>query len=88
MQFTVVFASILSLASAAAIAESSPAKVSGPAAGKLVPHHPSGVCGPLQTPLCCQLDIDGVVNLNCENGKNRTFIPSSPLLHHHSWVHI
>ncbi|EOA91864.1 hypothetical protein ACJQWK_03031 [Exserohilum turcicum] len=25
------------------------------------------VCGPLSTPLCCQTDILGVANLNCEN---------------------
>ncbi|KAF2739656.1 hypothetical protein EJ04DRAFT_519318 [Polyplosphaeria fusca] len=69
MQFSIVLASILSLASAAAISELKPVKVSGPAAGKLVPRHPKfgDVCGPLQTPLCCQLDVDGVANLNCEN---------------------
>ncbi|KAI8935259.1 hypothetical protein NX059_007848 [Plenodomus lindquistii] len=27
----------------------------------------SGVCGPLATPSCCQLDLLGVANLNCEN---------------------
>ncbi|KAF2849918.1 hypothetical protein T440DRAFT_362927, partial [Plenodomus tracheiphilus IPT5] len=27
----------------------------------------SGVCGALATPLCCQLDVLGVANLNCEN---------------------
>jgi hypothetical protein len=28
----------------------------------------TGVCGPLSTPLCCQLDVEGVANSNCENG--------------------
>jgi hypothetical protein len=28
----------------------------------------SGVCGPLQTPLCCQIDVLGVIDLTCENG--------------------
>ncbi|KAF2690064.1 hypothetical protein K458DRAFT_328192, partial [Lentithecium fluviatile CBS 122367] len=27
----------------------------------------SDVCGALQTPLCCQLDVLGVANLNCAN---------------------
>jgi hypothetical protein len=56
MQFTVVFATLLSLTSAAAV----PAK--------LVMRE-SGVCGALSSPLCCQLDVLGVANLNCENGK-------------------
>jgi hypothetical protein len=30
----------------------------------------SGICGPLSTPLCCQLDVEGVANLNCENGTS------------------
>ncbi|KAF2247939.1 hypothetical protein BU26DRAFT_565362 [Trematosphaeria pertusa] len=65
MQFTLALTSLLSLTSAVAIMERSPAKLSGRSAGKLVAR--AGVCGPLQTPLCCQLDVDGVANLNCEN---------------------
>ena len=52
---------LLSLASAAAISAGSPA------VGKLVARQGS-VCGTLATPVCCQLDVLGVANLNCENG--------------------
>ncbi|KAF2116292.1 fungal hydrophobin-domain-containing protein [Lophiotrema nucula] len=65
MQFTVILTSILSVASAAAITERSlPTKLFGRDAGKLVRRD---VCGPLESPLCCQLDVEGVANLNCEN---------------------
>jgi hypothetical protein len=60
MQLTIVIATLLSLASAAAVPS------------KLLTRQ-SGVCGALSTPLCCQLDVEGVADLNCENGK--------------SWVH-
>lgn len=47
----------------------SAAAISTPSAtvGKLVARQGS-VCGALATPVCCQLDVLGVANLNCENG--------------------
>jgi hypothetical protein len=57
MQLNVVLATLLSVAAAAAV----PAE--------LVTRQ-SGVCGPLSSPLCCELDVEGVANLNCENGKS------------------
>jgi hypothetical protein len=56
MQLTIVIATLLSLASAAAVPS------------KLLTRK-SGVCGALSTPLCCQLDVEGVADLNCENGR-------------------
>lgn len=72
MQFTIAFTTLLAVASAAAISERSPASVKGRAAGKLVAR--DGVCG-TSTPLCCQLDVDGVANLNCENGMSLRHTP-------------
>ncbi|KAF3040540.1 hypothetical protein E8E12_008867 [Didymella heteroderae] len=61
MQFTLTaLTSLLSLTSAAAISARSPS------VGKLVARQGS-VCGALATPVCCQLDVLGVANLNCEN---------------------
>jgi hypothetical protein len=57
MQLTIVFATLLSVAAAAAVPT------------ELVTRQ-SGVCGPLSSPLCCELDVEGVANLNCENGKS------------------
>lgn len=62
MQFTVIVASLLSLTSAAAVTKRYE--------GKLVARQ-SGVCGAISTPLCCQLDVLGVANLNCENGTSQ-----------------
>ncbi|PSN73566.1 hypothetical protein BS50DRAFT_629576 [Corynespora cassiicola Philippines] len=69
MQFTIVLASILSVASALAITERTPVSVSGPQAGMLLRRHAPGgpVCGGDRTPLCCQLDVDGILNLSCED---------------------
>jgi hypothetical protein len=38
----------------------------------------SGVCGALSSPLCCQLDVLGVANLNCETGN----LSVPPLAYH------
>ncbi|KAH7135881.1 fungal hydrophobin-domain-containing protein [Dendryphion nanum] len=65
MHFILPLTSLLTLTSALVLVDRTPAKLSGPQAGKLIAR--SGVCGPLQTPLCCQLDVSGVANLNCEN---------------------
>lgn len=62
MQFTLAAcAALLSLASAAAVG------VRSPSVGKLVARQGS-VCGALSSPLCCELDVLGVANLNCANG--------------------
>ncbi|KAH7083408.1 hypothetical protein BKA63DRAFT_152658 [Paraphoma chrysanthemicola] len=58
MQFAFTIASLLSLASAAAVTKRYPANLV---------ERQSGVCGALATPLCCQLDVLGVANLNCAN---------------------
>lgn len=55
------FTTLLSLTSAVAITARSPI------IGKLVARQGS-VCGALATPVCCQLDALGVINLNCETG--------------------
>jgi hypothetical protein len=60
MQLIIVLANLLSFTSAAAIPT------------KLMTRQ-SGVCGALSTPLCCQLDVEGVANLNCENGTLTTY---------------
>ncbi|KAJ4381843.1 hypothetical protein N0V86_003208 [Didymella sp. IMI 355093] len=61
MQFTLTtLSALLSLTSAAAIGARSSA------VGKLVARQGS-VCGALATPVCCQVDVLGVANLNCEN---------------------
>ncbi|KZM24336.1 uncharacterized protein EKO05_0005646 [Ascochyta rabiei] len=61
MQFSLAtITALLSLTSAAAITARSPTT------GRLVSRQAS-VCGALATPVCCQLDILGVANLNCEN---------------------
>lgn len=62
MQLTLTVTALLSVASAAAVTKRYPATLST---------RQSGVCGALSTPLCCQLDVLGVANLNCENGKSR-----------------
>ena len=59
MQFTLAFTALLSIASAAAVTKRYEAKLVS---------RQAGVCGALSTPLCCQLDVLGVANLNCENG--------------------
>ena len=64
MQFTLVLASLFSLTSAAAVTKRYPATLV---------ERQSGVCGALSTPVCCQLDVLGVANLNCENGKRTAF---------------
>ncbi|KAF2262741.1 hypothetical protein CC78DRAFT_569595 [Lojkania enalia] len=69
MQFSILLSSILSLASAAAISERSPTKVSGRDAGRLVQR--DGPCSELYAPLCCQLDVSGVANLNCESVRDQ-----------------
>lgn len=62
MQFTLAtFSALLSLTSAAAI------NARSPLSSKLVTRQAS-VCGALATPVCCQLDVLGVANLNCANG--------------------
>jgi hypothetical protein len=60
MQFTIVLATLLSVASAGAITKRYPATLVERAAG---------VCGGLATALCCQTDVEGVADLNCANGK-------------------
>ena len=60
MRFTIVLVSLLSVTSAAAVTKRYPATLVA---------RQSGVCGALSTPVCCQLDVLGVANLNCENGK-------------------
>ena len=68
MQFTLTtLTALLSLTSAAAI------NARSPSVGKLVARQ-AGVCGALATPVCCQLDVLGIANLNCENGM---YIPIS-----------
>lgn len=62
MQFTLAtLAALLSLTSAAAI------NARSPITGNLVSRQAS-VCGALSTPSCCELDVEGVADLNCENG--------------------
>lgn len=68
MQFTIAFTTLLAVASAAAVSQRSPVSVKGRDAGKLVAR--DGVCGGISNPLCCQLDVSGVANLNCENGTS------------------
>ncbi|KAJ4336807.1 hypothetical protein N0V87_005202 [Didymella glomerata] len=61
MQFALTtLTALLSLTSAAAI------NARFPSVGKLVARQ-AGVCGALATPVCCQLDVLGIANLNCEN---------------------
>lgn len=66
MQFTLVaFTALLSMTSAAAVNRF-------PISAKLVSRQNSAVCGGLTTPLCCQTDVLGVVNLNCAARKYRS----------------
>ncbi|KAL1801465.1 hypothetical protein ACET3X_001807 [Alternaria dauci] len=59
MQFTLAtMTALLSLTSAAAVTKRYTATLVERA---------SGICGGLATPLCCQLDVLGVANLNCAN---------------------
>jgi hypothetical protein len=60
MQFTIVLATLLSVASAGVMNKRYSATSVASA---------SGVCGGLATPLCCQTDVDGVADLDCANGK-------------------
>jgi hypothetical protein len=57
MQLTIVLATLLSVASAAAVPT------------ELLTRR-SSVCGPLSSPLCCELDVEGVATLNCANGES------------------
>lgn len=64
MQFTLAtLAALMSLTSAVAI------NARSLAVSQLASRQAS-VCGGLTTPLCCQVDVLGVANLNCENGMS------------------
>jgi hypothetical protein len=68
MQFTLAtITALLSLTYAAAGTKRYPATLV---------ERQSGVCGGLATPLCCQTDILGVANLECENGMCESSFPS------------
>lgn len=56
---TLILSTLFTLASAAAVTKRHPATLVS---------RQSGVCGGIATAECCQLDVLGVVNLNCENG--------------------
>jgi hypothetical protein len=66
MQFLVVLTSLLSVASAAAVSPRYPAKLTG---GELSKRQ-SSVCGSNTTPVCCQVDVLGVADTSCGNGKS------------------
>ncbi|KAF2492116.1 hypothetical protein BU16DRAFT_620529 [Lophium mytilinum] len=61
MRFLLILSSALSLASAAAVTPRHPANLVG---GELTKRD---VCGGDTSPVCCQLDVEGVADLNCQS---------------------
>ncbi|KAF2130232.1 hypothetical protein P153DRAFT_375029 [Dothidotthia symphoricarpi CBS 119687] len=58
MKFTLALATLLSVTSAVAVTRRHPATLS---------KRQSSVCGGIATPTCCQLDVLGAANLDCES---------------------
>ncbi|PPJ58862.1 hypothetical protein CBER1_09269 [Cercospora berteroae] len=56
---------ILALASLAA---------AGTIPAKLAERAPSDVCPALDSPLCCQVDVDGVLDLTCESAEDTSSV--------------
>ncbi|KAL1303034.1 hypothetical protein AAFC00_003346 [Neodothiora populina] len=53
---------LLAMASIAAAASSGPARVERRTATL---DRRADLCGPLDTPMCCQTDVEGIADLNC-----------------------